>query len=365
MIEIKHLCKKFNLSTPLRDVNTVINDGEVVSIIGPSGTGKSTLLRCINLLEKPTSGQIIYDGEDITDPKCNAALIRKKIGMVFQSFNLFDHYTVIENVMRPAMEILGKSRQEAYERAMELLHLVGMDGRIMQYPDMLSGGQKQRVAIARALAMDPETLLLDEPTSALDPAMTEEVLSVIKKLTKLGKTVLVVTHEMRLAREVSSKIIYLDKGIVCEEGTPEQIFENPREESTRKFVKRVKVFETRIEARDFDFREKINKITAYGYTNNIDPKIIYSLQSVFEELCGQILVPRIFDPIVLFTAEYRDAENRMSVSVEYNGDKFDPRESENRISLSILENSITNAVHMEADSDVYTNIFTFDLKQVD
>ena len=360
MIELKHLRKEFQNSVPLKDINTVINDGEVVSIIGPSGTGKTTLLRCINLLEKPTSGQIIIDGEDIT--KCDVTLLRKKVGMVFQSYNLFDHYTIIENVMRPAVEMLGMDRQEAYEKAMELLQLVGMDGRIMQYPDMLSGGQKQRVAIARALAMDPEVILFDEPTAALDPAMTEEVRSLIGELAGRGKTILVVTHEMRFAREISDKIIFLDRGVVCEEGTPEQIFEDPREESTRRFVKRVKVFETHAETKEIDFTEIANQITNYGYKNNIDPKIIYSLQAVFEELCGQILVPRIYNPNVLFTAEYHDEEGRMSVATEYNGTLFDPLDSDNKISLSILKKHITNAIHTEADSDVYTNIFTFDLK---
>ncbi len=362
MIELKHLRKNFPNSTPLKDISTVINDGEVVSIIGPSGTGKTTLLRCINLLEKPTSGQIIIDGEDITESRCDVNLLRKKVGMVFQSYNLFDHYTIIENVMRPAVEMLGMDRQAAYDKAMELLQLVGMDGRIMQYPDMLSGGQKQRVAIARTLAMDPEIILFDEPTAALDPAMTEEVKNLIRELAGRGKTILIVTHEMRFARDISDKILYLDKGVVCEEGTPEQIFENPQNESTRRFVKRVKVYEAHVETKEIDFAEIDGQIMNYGYKNNIDPKIIYSLQAVFEELCGQILVPRIYNPNVLFTAEYRDEKGKMSIAAEYNGTFFDPLDSDNKISLSILKKHITNAVHTEADSDVYTNIFTFDLK---
>ncbi len=361
MIEIKNLRKEFPNSVPLKDISTTVNNGETVSIIGPSGTGKSTLLRCINLLEKPTSGQIIIDGTDITDPKCDITLLRRKVGMVFQSFNLFEHYTVIENVMLPAIQLLGKNRQEAYDKAMELLRIVGMEGRILQYPDMLSGGQRQRVAIARALAMDPDILLLDEPTSALDPTMTEEIRSVISKLGAMGKTMIIVTHEMHFAREISTKIIYLDKGVIVEEGTPEQIFENPQNEKTQRFVNRVKVFETRIEERDFDFGNITNQIIKYGYKNNIDPKIIYMLNLVFEELCGQILVPEIYNPNILFTAEYRNAENKMSVSVEYNGDLFNPLDSDNKISLSILKNYIKNVVHSGADSDVYTNIFSFDL----
>lgn len=362
MIEIRHLRKEFPLSTPLKDINTVIRDGDIVSIIGPSGTGKSTLLRCINLLEKPSSGQILLDGKDITDPRYDTLLLRKKIGMVFQSFNLFDHYTVIENVMKPSVEMLGRSRQEAYDRAMELLHLVGMDSRIMQYPDMLSGGQKQRVAIARTLSMDPDIILFDEPTSALDPAMTEEVESVIQGLSTLGKTMLIVTHEMDFAKKISTKVLYLDKGVVCEEGTPEQIFENPRQTSTRRFVQRVKTFEARIESKDFDFRDIVSRITNYGYKNSIDPKIISRLQLVFEELCGQILIPRIPQPNILFTAEYHDSEGKMIVSTEYNGDFFSPLDSDSKISLSILSHAITNAVHSGSDSDLFTNLFTFQLK---
>lgn len=361
MIEIKNLRKEFANSVPLKNICATINDGETVSIIGPSGAGKSTLLRCINLLEKPTSGQIVIDGKNITDPKCNVTLLRQKVGMVFQSFNLFEHYTVIENVMLPAVELQKKSRTEAYERAMELLSLVGMDGRYLQYPDMLSGGQRQRVAIARTLSMDPDILLLDEPTSALDPAMTDEVRSVICKLGTLGKTMLVVTHEMYLAREISSRILFLDKGVIVEDGTPEQIFDDPQNESTRRFVNRAKVFETRIESEKPDFNGIADQIMKYGYKNNIDQKIIYSLILVFEELCGQILIPEIYGPNILFSAEYRSDENKMTVFAEYNGEPFNPLDSGNRISLSILKSRIKNVVFTKADSDVYTNIFSFEL----
>ena len=362
MIELKHVRKEFAQSVPLKDINTIIRDGEVVSIIGPSGTGKSTLLRCINLLEKPTSGQILIDGEDITAPKYSVIALRRKVGMVFQSFNLFDHYTVIENVMRPAREMLGKSRQEAYESAKELLHLVGMDGRMLQYPDMLSGGQRQRVAIARTLAMDPEIILRDEPTSALDPAMTEEVSAVISKLAALGKTMVMVTHEMRLARELSDKVIFLEGGVVREEGTPEEIFEHPTAESTRKFVQRGKVFEARIESKDYDFLEITGRITQFGYQNRIEPRVIYSLQSVFEELCGQILVPHLERPNILFTAEYRENEKKMTVTVQYGKEAFDPRGTDNKIALSILENAVTGEVYADSENDPYTNTFSFDLK---
>ena len=206
MIELKHLEKKYERATPLVDVNTIINDGDVISIIGPSGSGKSTLLRCINLLEKPTAGQILLDGVDITAPKYDVTQARRRMGMVFQSFNLFGHLTVIENLMLAPMDILKKSKQEAYETGIALLKRVGLQGRELQYPDQLSGGQKQRVAIARTLAMDPDVILLDEPTSALDPAMVKEVQTVIQDLTQTGKTMLIVTHEMQFARAICNRV---------------------------------------------------------------------------------------------------------------------------------------------------------------
>jgi len=236
MIELKHLCKKYGNVTPFYDINAVINDGDVISVIGPSGTGKSTLLRCINQLETPTSGQIIVDGVDITAPGCNISEIRRKVGMVFQGFNLFGHRTIIENVMNGPVDLLGLSRQEAYDKSMELLKMVGMDSRALDYPDMLSGGQKQRVAIARAVAMDPEIILFDEPTSALDPTMVGEVQAVIRDLAQTGKSMMIVTHEMKFAREICNRVFYIDQGEIYEEGTPEQVFDHPQKELTRRFL---------------------------------------------------------------------------------------------------------------------------------
>ena len=206
MIKIEHLRKEYPNVTPLKDVSVEINDGDVISVIGPSGTGKSTLLRCINLLEKPTSGHITIDGQEITDPKCNVPMLRRKMGMVFQGFNLFGHLTVIENIMLAPMDLLGKSKQEAYDTGMQLLRTVGLAEKALNYPDELSGGQKQRIAIARTLAMDPDVILLDEPTSALDPTMVGEVQAVIRDLAKTGKTMMIVTHEMGFARAISNRV---------------------------------------------------------------------------------------------------------------------------------------------------------------
>ena len=237
MIELVHLEKKYEQTTPLKDVNAVINDGDVISVIGPSGTGKSTLIRCINLLDRPTGGKIILNGEEITAPGYPVEKARRKMGMVFQSFNLFGHLTVIENLMAAPMDILHKSKQEAYDTGVELLKRVGLSGRELRYPHQLSGGQKQRVAIARTLAMEPEIILLDEPTSALDPELTKEVLHVIKDLKTAGNTMIVVTHEMDFARNASDKVIFMANGIIEESGTPGKIFESPESPLLQSFLK--------------------------------------------------------------------------------------------------------------------------------
>ena len=236
MIRIEHLKKEYPNVTPLQDVSVEIRDGDVISVIGPSGTGKSTLLRCINQLEKPTSGRIWVDDLEITDPGCNINKVRLKMGMVFQNFNLFGHRTVIENIMLAPMDLLGRSKQEAYDTGMRLLRTVGLAEKALNYPDELSGGQKQRIAIARTLAMDPAVILLDEPTSALDPTMVGEVQAVIRDLAKSGKTMMIVTHEMSFARAVSNRVIFMDGGYIIEEGDPEAVFGDPRQERTRQFL---------------------------------------------------------------------------------------------------------------------------------
>ena len=240
MIKIEHLRKEYAGITPLKDINTVINDGDVISVIGPSGTGKSTLLRCINQLEKPTSGKIWVDDVEITDPKCDINKVRQKMGMVFQSFNLYGHKTVIENIMLAPMDLLGKSRQDAYDEGMRLLRTVGLAEKALNYPDELSGGQKQRIAIARTLSMDPDVILLDEPTSALDPTMVGEVETVIQDLSKTGKTMIIVTHELAFARAICNRAFFMDEGEIYEEGPPEQVFDNPQRKKTRRFVRRSK-----------------------------------------------------------------------------------------------------------------------------
>ena len=238
ILEIRHLSKSFGTHEVLRDIDFTVKKGDVTSIIGASGSGKSTLLRCINLLETPTSGEILYHGQSVTAPKVNAPQYRSHVGMVFQSFNLFNNMTVLENCMVGQVKVLKKDRETARKRAMEYLERVGMTPYINAKPRQISGGQKQRVAIARALAMDPEVLLFDEPTSALDPEMVGEVLAVMKGLAQDGMTMLVVTHEMAFARDVSTHVVYMNQGVICEEGTPEEVFGSPQRQETKDFLSR-------------------------------------------------------------------------------------------------------------------------------
>ena len=238
ILQVKHLSKTFGKHEVLRDIDFSVNAGDVTSIIGASGSGKSTLLRCINLLETPSSGEILYHGANIDKIKGGASAYRSHVGMVFQSFNLFNNMTVLKNCMIGQTKVLGKSRAEAKETAMKYLEKVGMAPYINAKPSQLSGGQKQRVAIARALAMNPEVLLFDEPTSALDPQMVGEVLSVMRTLAAEGLTMIVVTHEMAFARDVSSHMVFMADGVICEEGTPADIFENPTNAKTRDFLTR-------------------------------------------------------------------------------------------------------------------------------
>ena len=239
IIRIEHLRKDFGSRCVLKDINFTVKPKEVVCIIGSSGSGKSTLLRCINLLERPTSGEILYHDKDITTGKMSLAKLRSKVGMVFQQFNLFNNLTVLENCVIGQMKVLKRSRKKSEEMAMEFLTKVGMEKFINAKPSQISGGQKQRVAIARALAMEPEVLLFDEPTSALDPEMVGEVLKVMKDLAQSGLTMLVVTHEMGFAQEVSDRVVFMDQGVIVEDDRPEVIFNNPQHKRTQEFLSRM------------------------------------------------------------------------------------------------------------------------------
>ena len=336
MIRIEHLKKAYPNVTPLKDVSVEIRDGDVISVIGPSGTGKSTLLRCINQLEKPTAGRIWLDDLEITDPRCDINRVRQRMGMVFQSFNLFGHKTVIENIMLAPMDLLGRSKQEAYDTGMRLLRMVGLAEKALNYPDELSGGQKQRIAIARTLAMDPDVILLDEPTSALDPTMVGEVQAVIRELAKTGKTLLIVTHEMNFAKAICNRVFYMDEGGIYEDGTPEQIFDHPRRENTRRFVRRLKVLQLSIESHDYDFLGMASEIEAYCRRSQIAPKLTSRIQLTFEE-ATQLLVSRLKDPCVQAVCEYSEQTEIAVWTIGYQGPRFDGTASDNHLALSVLK----------------------------
>jgi len=239
LFTIHNLTKTFKDNHVLRGINTEIKAGEVLVIIGPSGSGKSTFLRCLNLLEEPTDGEIYFEGNKINDKKCNVNELRQRMGMVFQQFNLFPHMTVKKNIMLAPMKLLGMKKEDAEARAMELLNRVGLPDKADAYPNQLSGGQKQRIAIARSLAMNPDVMLFDEPTSALDPEMVGEVLELMKELARDGMTMAVVTHEMGFAKEVGTRVVFIDEGDIQEEGTPEEFFGNPKNPRLRDFLSKV------------------------------------------------------------------------------------------------------------------------------
>ena len=345
MIKIEHLKKEYPNVTPLKDVTVEIHDGDVISVIGPSGTGKSTLLRCINLLETPTSGHIWIDGDEITARTANLQKIRQKMGMVFQSFNLFGHLTVIENIMLSPMDLKGVSKQEAYDTGMRLLRTVGLAEKALNYPDELSGGQKQRIAIARTLAMDPDIILFDEPTSALDPTMVGEVQAVIRDLSKTGKTLMIVTHEMNFARAISNRVFYMDEGGIYEDGSPEQIFENPQRENTRRFIRRLKVLELRIQSRDYDFLGMETEIQQYCNKNQVPPRMAHRTQLAFEELVQQQLMPALDSPDIQAVLEYSETEESVTFTVRYGGKPFDVTAQGDELSLAVLRSSVTDMAY--------------------
>ncbi len=330
MITVKSLSKVYGELVVLRDVNAVIEKGEVISIIGPSGTGKSTFLRCVNRLDEPTSGEILVDNQNILDRKADVNQLRQKMGMVFQSFNLFSHLMIMENIMLGPVNLLGKSRQEAYQEGMKLLDMVGLANKALAYPDELSGGQKQRVAIARTLAMKPEIVLFDEPTSALDPTMVSEVLAVIRRLAEEGLTMMIVTHEMKFARDVSTRIFYMDQGIIYEEGTPEEIFDHPKGERTRAFIFKLKSYEYEITSPKFDLYELMSGIEGFAGKNFFSSKQLNNTQLLVEELLVNLIMPKQNPDSVWVHLNLSYSENNGDITVraEYGGDEYNALEGD-------------------------------------
>ncbi len=361
MIEFRNVGKTYPGGiTPFSGISLTINDGEVVAVIGPSGVGQSTLIRCINLLDPPTEGEIFVDGECITAPGYDTGRIRRKAGMVFQSFNLFSHITAIENIMKPQMDKLGKTKQEAYDKAADMLKSVGLFDWRFSYPDELSGGQKQRDAIARTLAMDPEIILFDEPTSALDPAMAEEVQTIIKRLTGTGKTIMIVTHDMGFARKICTRILYMDEGGIYEDGTPEQIFDHPQREKTFAFTRNLRTVRIDIDSPHYDFAAALASLGNYCKSWQLSQAVSNRVISVFEELCNEILIPALGNDLkIRVDISVRKDSNSPVMEFRYTGAPFSPEETENIISLAIVKNNVTMLTHEVLESgDGFANLVT-------
>jgi polar amino acid transport system ATP-binding protein len=346
MIQVEHLSKKFDELTVLKDISITIKKGEVISIIGPSGTGKSTFLRCLNLLDRPSGGSINVGGVDILDAKADVPKIRQKMNMVFQSFNLFSHLSVLENLTIAPIKLRGMSKQDAEMKSLELLRMVGLGEKADSYPDELSGGQKQRVAVARCLAMEPEIILFDEPTSALDPTMVSEVLAVIRRLTKEGMTMLIVTHEMDFARDVSSRVLYMDEGLIYEEGTPQQIFENPQKEKTRAFINRIRSLNYRISSPDYDLYAMNAEIEVFCEKQILPRKTRHNLLLLVEELL-QIYHPYLHATHLDLALAYSEKKESLELVCESSGEALNPLDK-NLLSDELGLNIITGlAEHIE------------------
>lgn len=366
MIQVSHLKKIYNNGFEvLRDVNATIGRGEVISIIGPSGTGKSTFLRCLNLLETPSSGSIIVDGQDILSKKTNIPKLRRKMGMVFQSFNLFNHLSVMDNLCVGPMKLLGKSRKEAEACALELLAMVGLVEKAYVMPSQLSGGQKQRIAIARCLSMDPEIILFDEPTSALDPTMVSEVLGVIRTLAKQGMTMVIVTHEMRFARDVSTRIFYMDQGVIYEDGTPEQIFEHPQQERTRIFINRIRDYHYSINSPQYDLYQLQSGMTQFCASYFLSEQIQHQVQLLAEEVLQIVPLDKGKVDLALRYSEASGSisiELLMSVGIQtvLNDSKFAP----DTLSMTIIEGLCDEISEAVEDSPEGTRVrLVFKLKK--
>jgi polar amino acid transport system ATP-binding protein len=339
MIRVENLSKKFGELTVLKEINIEIHKGEVISIIGPSGTGKSTFLRCLNLLETPSGGKIFIDDIDILDKSTDVPKIRQKMGMVFQSFNLFSHLTVMQNLTIGQIKLLGRKKEEAEQKAMDLLKLVGLAEKADSFADELSGGQKQRVAIARCLSMDPEIILFDEPTSALDPTMVSEVLAVIRRLAKEGMTLAIVTHEMDFSRDVSNRVFYMDEGLIYEDGSPQQIFENPQREKTRAFINRIRSFNYKIDSPDFDLYAMNAEIERFCEKHVLPKKMINNVLLILEEL--MMINKSVSKEIdVNLTLSYSEKRDTLEIIFESGGDGGNILEKidQDEIGLMIINN---------------------------
>lgn len=349
LIEIKGLCKSFGSLEVLKEVDLTVEEGEVIAIIGGSGCGKSVTLRCIELLEQPEAGHIFVDGREITAPGADIDEIRRSMGMVYQSFNLFTHMNVMDNLCLAPVRLLGMKREDAEKKARDLLSQVGLLEKENAMPANLSGGQKQRIAIARCLMMDPKIMLFDEPTSALDPTMVGEVLATMRGLAKKKMTMLIVTHEMNFAREIADRVLFFaDKGIY-EQGTPEQIFENPQKEKTISFIKKLKFFSYHITGKEFDLMALQGGIYSFANRYGLGNKIANRLQLCTEELLCQILDNSGDIVDIEIAIEYSEAEKSIMLTCTSIGDIYNPFDDEDCLSVTIIQNMAKECSHTYED----------------
>ena len=365
ILKVEHVKKLFGNLNVLKDISFELNAGEVLSIIGPSGSGKSTLLRCITQLETVNGGLVQVDGKDMVQsgdkgtpvyaPAKVLREIRLSTGLVFQNFNLFPHLTVLQNLCLAPVRVLGVSREQARETGRSLLKRMGLEGKEKAYPCELSGGQQQRVSIARALAMNPKILFFDEPTSALDPELTGEVLKIIKKLAEDKMTMVIVTHEMAFARAISNRVFYMDEGKIYEDGTPQQIFDDPKREKTRRFVRKLKVLELNIESRDYDFPAAVSQIEQYCSKNQIDSNTGRRIQLAYEETVQNLLLPKLRSPQIKVVAEYSAADEHTVVTIYYNGITFDAAKDGDALSLAVLQTAVSEMKYRAGANGQYTN----------
>lgn len=355
IISVKNLEKRFGDVCVLQNLNADIDKGEVISIIGPSGTGKSTFLRAINFLDPPTGGEVFFDGEIIT--KRNVDTTRRRMGMVFQSFGLFSHLDVMGNLTAGPVKLLKTPKKEAEEKAEELLKTVGLSERAKFFPRQLSGGQKQRVAIARCLAMSPEVILFDEPTSALDPTMVSEVMAVIRNLAKSGMTMLVVTHEMDFARDVSTRVMYMDENGIYEEGSPAEIFTSPKKPKTQAFIYNIRSYNYEAKSRDFDHVEMLVGIENFCFSHAIEKKTANKIQLLAEELVINIVTPKY--GACSLNLSFSEKLGAYELSVLYGGEGSNALEAaEDELSAMMVLNSAKEIRHEYAGG---TNTITASL----
>jgi len=350
MIQTVGLCKSFGSLIVFNNVNIHVEKGECIAVIGPSGTGKSVLFRTLAMLEKPDSGKVLINGIDITRKDVNINKVRERLGMVYQGFHLFSHLNVLDNITLAPLKVRKMKKPEAADKAMELLSLVGLTDKANAFPHQLSGGQQQRVAIARSLAMDPDIILFDEPTSSLDPSMTGEVLAIIRKLARRGLTMMISTHEMDFARDVASRVLYMDEKGVYEQGTADEIFLNPKREKTRLFIRKLKVFNYSITSRGFDMVAMNVQVELFCQKYNIESKKVYYIQLILEELILEVS-RNYFKNLLLnieYTIEFSNERNEVLVSFVYEGESFNPFETvegNNHLGMVLISGIAKNFGH--------------------